>query len=67
MPNALIATNTLIALVQQALTLSGLLKTAQTEGRDLTDAELAQIQSDYTAAHSQLDADIAAASAPKAP
>jgi hypothetical protein len=60
MGNALIATNTLITLVQQTLQLSTLLKTAQTEGRDLTDAELAQIQSDYVAAHSQLDQDIAA-------
>lgn len=60
MGNILIVTTRLIALLQQAAGLSALLKTAHTEGRDLTDAELAQVESGYVAEHNKLDADIAA-------
>lgn len=58
--NVAIATNALISLLEQATTVGQLLQTANAEGRDLNDVELAQVQSDYTAAHSQLEADIAA-------
>jgi len=59
--NALIAVNTVISLLQQATQVSTLLQTAQSENRDLTPDELAQVQADYAANHAQLDQDIAAA------
>lgn len=65
MGNVLIALNALASILSQAQGLQQLLATANSEGRDLTPDELAQVQSTYTAAHSKLDADIAAASAPK--
>jgi hypothetical protein len=58
--NVIIALNALAGILQQATSLNALLTQAQTEGRDLTDAELAQVLSDYQAAHTKLDQDIAA-------
>ena len=61
MSNILIATNLLTTLLQQGLSISSLLTQAKTEGRDdLTDAELAQVQSAYDAANNKLSQDIAA-------
>lgn len=60
MGNIAIALQALIGLTTQATQLSQLLQTAQSENRDLTPEELSQVQATYAAAHTQLDADIAA-------
>lgn len=61
MGNVLIALQLLTELGAQITGLSKLISTAQAAGRDLTPEELGQVQGAYTAAHAQLDADIAAA------
>lgn len=59
--NALTATALLLQLLQQATALGNLIRTAQTEGRDISSDELDQLASNDTIARTALDAAIARA------
>lgn len=59
MSNALIVLQMLLQSAGQLQQLGQLLQTAQSEGRDITDAELDGIVAGYTQAHASLDALIA--------
>lgn len=61
MGNSVILINLLLGLLDRAGAISSLLKTAQTEGRDITEAELDQIVAGDDAARAALDAAIKAA------
>lgn len=60
MSNILVVLQLLLQGAAQLQQLTQLLQTAQTEGRDITDAELDGVVAGYTQAHAALDAAIAA-------
>jgi hypothetical protein len=62
-PNILAATNLMLALLDRAALLGGLLQTAAAEGRDLTAAELDGVFEHDTVARNELQAAIDAAKA----
>ena len=61
--NALIITQLLIQAMEQATQFGALLRKVQSEGRDVSDAELDEAVARYDTARQQLDADIARAKA----
>ena len=58
--NATIILNLILQGAQALAQYTALLANANSQGRDVTDAELDQLVTDYTAAKAKLDADIAA-------
>ena len=65
MSNVLVVLQLLLQAGAQVTQLSQLLQTAQSEGRDITDAELDAVISAYGTAHASLDELIASKSATK--
>lgn len=63
MNNALILTNLLLGLLDRQQQIANLLRTAQSEGRDVTAEELDALFADDAAARAQLQAAIDAAKA----
>jgi len=63
MANAAILINLLLGLLDRASTIGALFAKAQSEGRDITDAELDALVADDDAARAALDAAIAKARA----
>ena len=63
-PNILAATNLMLALLDRAALLGGLLQTAAAEGRDLTPAELDGVFEHDVVARNELQAAINAAKPP---
>lgn len=59
--NIELALSLLIGLVEQLASVAGLIKTAQASGVDITSDQLDQAAAQYTAAATQLNADIATA------
>ena len=62
MGNAVVVGSIIAQLLQEALQYQATLNQANSENRDITDAELAQIQAQYDGDDQKLSADIAAAS-----
>lgn len=61
MSNILTVTQLLLAATENAAAYAALLQKVQTEGRDVSDAELDEAQARYQTARTTLDADIARA------
>lgn len=63
MGNVLLALQVAAQLIQQLEAINSLVQQAQQSGVDITPDQLDQLVTQYTAAHQQLDTDIAAAKA----